>query len=877
MIAEASLVSVLDAPLASRCLGSIVHVADIGRLTVCSREIARRARRVLFARLLFYTDVTTSEASEDEVDKLICSFRKLICRDECLRKGFENPGDHPRVELLMQRYNHCVTPLLLLIDKAVSSAASIPHHYGGTSGFWFSRYKYSKFSAPEIQRQLNAVPTLSKDFFEAIGRILPTGKYTVANLVAHPTFVEEDQPCPFQQLCRLHPPGMWNGRDPAHAALYDTFPSQLKSSSAHYRLLAPQWEGLAERVLSDELGDLQPLPFAIHTVQPLQDPRTLDPQTLQQYDATLRAGCLPTVLALGVLHSSAVCYDGNPWATVGLHSFLLDGHHKMHAAALAKRPLAFLVFVPESIPTDLQYAIANDCRLVFEDADVPTQIEGDLRHAVGLRVVQGGPPGVCSRIYTDCLWDVPVGGEVPAKHELVRETRKGKKGKGKGGNDADVVSTDSEESGKCGKGDGAAGKGKGGKDAGVVLEDVEDFGEGAKGDQAAGKGYCKSGKGQGAIFSDPEEPRGLTDKSLMNRALAIWPTFWEDLVAIGPRCEYPLEPQLLANVWLTFCNTQSYSHQCPEFVLGGWLSQVPARFTKGASLELVAAQLSKVHYCLGANEEFRLRTARNAVVDVSHVGDAANTTLESLKLEDGTKVDVWHPVFFCRNDDIALDEDKADQAWGFAAWQKQRELIPKPGPWKQDDRDTRKQVFLALAEMDDTVNGVRRAAKLLKRDRRWNRKAKLLSESLRQKSCEKCGLRQWMRDRGMQVPDDNCQLRVICVGRESNEIVGLGIGGKEFFRFEAACMEDELLTAGVLREQIAMRLKVSAETMSLVRADRVLSPLEHVGDIAQLVVRQWIPKHAAGVTAEEQVEILEGTELGCDVEDETIDFTHLFV
>jgi len=69
-------------------------------------------------------------------------------------------------------------------------------------------------------------------------------------------------------------------------------------------------------------------------------------------EARLREGGSCTAWAIGSVHTDDYCsHDGNPWIKSGVASFLLDGHHKMYAAARAGLPLGLLLFVPRSTRT----------------------------------------------------------------------------------------------------------------------------------------------------------------------------------------------------------------------------------------------------------------------------------------------------------------------------------------------------------------------------------------------------------------------------------------------------------------------------------------------------------------------------------------------
>jgi hypothetical protein len=85
-------------------------------------------------------------------------------------------------------------------------------------------------------------------------------------------------------------------------------------------------------------------------VVPMVEPGRLKPEVVEHY--TAQSSGTPTAIALGLLDIQG------PWFRrarhAGLFHFLLDGHHKMAAAAAAGRPVRLLTFVSsnDSLATD---------------------------------------------------------------------------------------------------------------------------------------------------------------------------------------------------------------------------------------------------------------------------------------------------------------------------------------------------------------------------------------------------------------------------------------------------------------------------------------------------------------------------------------------
>lgn len=85
-------------------------------------------------------------------------------------------------------------------------------------------------------------------------------------------------------------------------------------------------------------GDL-----AYEFLAPLQSPDSLDPRRIAFFEERLSQGAAPTAVAVGVLDIKQ--YWDSPVAHWCLSHYLLDGHHKVEAAARTGRPLTLLSFI----------------------------------------------------------------------------------------------------------------------------------------------------------------------------------------------------------------------------------------------------------------------------------------------------------------------------------------------------------------------------------------------------------------------------------------------------------------------------------------------------------------------------------------------------
>lgn len=82
-------------------------------------------------------------------------------------------------------------------------------------------------------------------------------------------------------------------------------------------------------------------------VVPMVPDSSLDPVCIRDYETSLTAGSRPTAVALSLLDVKGPYMGGiDHWC---LTHFLLDGHHKMAAAALSRRPLTLVSFLDRDL------------------------------------------------------------------------------------------------------------------------------------------------------------------------------------------------------------------------------------------------------------------------------------------------------------------------------------------------------------------------------------------------------------------------------------------------------------------------------------------------------------------------------------------------
>jgi hypothetical protein len=156
----------------------------------------------------------------------------------------------------------------------------------------------------------------------SLGRLLPPGDYAVALLTTRPHLV-----VPAGELDYFwHEGPELFGIDPYYGVPHSP-------RTPYYRLCTLP---LPPDGLFVELGI------------PLHQPGILDPDTVERYRVEIQEGHMPAAFSVGVLDiRQPADWEGDPEVTKHyiLAQYLLDGHHKMQAAAQLGADLQLLCFV----------------------------------------------------------------------------------------------------------------------------------------------------------------------------------------------------------------------------------------------------------------------------------------------------------------------------------------------------------------------------------------------------------------------------------------------------------------------------------------------------------------------------------------------------
>jgi hypothetical protein len=208
---------------------------------------------------------------------------------------------------------------------------------------------FEHFADPEQRFQVDALADQlaggvhKRNFFRILNEIyplLPQGAYEVSLLELRPRFVRCGSP---QDYFVTDQPLLWipqfDEPENPHIDYYRAMTQPIPPDSALFE-------------------------FAV----PLYDVARLDPEVVERYVRSLAAGEKPTAMAISILdRRQPAMWAANPPVTQHylLAHYLLDGHHKMLAAAKAGRPLTLLSFLPR----DLCMASLGDVATVFRCLD----------------------------------------------------------------------------------------------------------------------------------------------------------------------------------------------------------------------------------------------------------------------------------------------------------------------------------------------------------------------------------------------------------------------------------------------------------------------------------------------------------------------------
>ncbi|HEV7342557.1 MAG TPA: hypothetical protein VGN68_13055 [Sphingopyxis sp.] len=189
----------------------------------------------------------------------------------------------------------------------------------GTCSFFFERLDDAARPPIDGLRAALAKGLVEIDplVFESFGALLPKGDYLLALIECTPVRVEQGA-----------------ANDYFVTDKQDAYDDPMEPNTHYYRLKDRSSIDLGKGQYDDPV-------LGFEFIVPLGQP--IDAATVSAYRARLIAGERPTAVSLSVLDIKQP-YDGQAhWC---MAHYLLDGHHKVEAAAQAAEPITVLAFIP---------------------------------------------------------------------------------------------------------------------------------------------------------------------------------------------------------------------------------------------------------------------------------------------------------------------------------------------------------------------------------------------------------------------------------------------------------------------------------------------------------------------------------------------------
>lgn len=215
-----------------------------------------------------------------------------------------------------------------------------------TCAFVFERIDSHRLSPQVVSDALaTGRDPFDPELIAALGGLLPTGDYTVADLTVTPFSVMPGDPEDYFSHESIDLFGM-----PSYGGVPDN------PRISYWRAGATQLPvGAGQRWIQHGWAPRQSIPKRLfHFVTPMEPPAYLDRERVDYYRALLSAGGHPRAFGISVLdvRSPAVvpgdraddpAYEyGEHWC---LATYLLDGHHKVEAAARSGTSVGLLTFI----------------------------------------------------------------------------------------------------------------------------------------------------------------------------------------------------------------------------------------------------------------------------------------------------------------------------------------------------------------------------------------------------------------------------------------------------------------------------------------------------------------------------------------------------
>jgi hypothetical protein len=224
--------------------------------------------------------------------------------------------------------------LLFLDDKPAYELS----FWCGTCQFLFQReYGANQtVSLPDVEARLvDGVSGLDEEVIDKYTALLPLGQYVPLLLQVQPRLVRPLEAGDYfaeEQVATWGVEAFWGLPEHPRTPYYRTFEAAVDAEAHLFEFVVP-----------------------------MVPPSWNDPARVQKHRERLQRSSLPTAVAVSTLDVCAPAVDSRStdyYAHWGLTHFLLDGHHKVQAAAESERPLQLLTLI------SVEGSLASDEQLV---------------------------------------------------------------------------------------------------------------------------------------------------------------------------------------------------------------------------------------------------------------------------------------------------------------------------------------------------------------------------------------------------------------------------------------------------------------------------------------------------------------------------------
>ncbi|MFG1810429.1 hypothetical protein [Streptomyces sp. NPDC049040] len=235
------------------------------------------------------------------------------------RLGVPAPEARLRFEAEQQETGSGPGRRLLVVDGEPAFELSF---WCGTCPFLFRRLETARqtLSLQSMQEQLTGTLADPDDggVIEAFGALLPAGEYLPMLLRVEPRLVTPGRDGDYfsgEQVATWGLDQFWGLPENSHTPYYRTFETTVDASAHLYEFVVP-----------------------------MVPPTWNEGERVEEYIDSMGRGAVPTAVAVSTLDvcEPASGLPADHYRHWGLTHFLLDGHHKLEAAAAAGRPVQLL-------------------------------------------------------------------------------------------------------------------------------------------------------------------------------------------------------------------------------------------------------------------------------------------------------------------------------------------------------------------------------------------------------------------------------------------------------------------------------------------------------------------------------------------------------